>query len=76
MPIVERIGLEPMQPTYFYGRNQTIPHFLHTSAYVLLFLTKSSISFLENLRFLINNVIISVPCETRTHAPQIKNLML
>ena len=50
MPIVERIGLEPMQPTYFFGRNQTIPHFLHTSAYVLLFLTKSSISFLENLQ--------------------------
>ena len=50
MPIVERIGLEPMQPTYFFGRNQTIPHFLHTSAYVLLFSPKSSISFLENLQ--------------------------
>ena len=37
---------------------------------------KSSISFLENLRFFINNVIISVPCETRTHAPRIKSPML
>ena len=27
MPIVERIGLEPMQPTYFFGRNRTI-HFI------------------------------------------------
>ena len=76
MPIVVRIGLEPMQPTYFFGRNRTIPHFLHTSAYVLLFSPKSSISFLENLRFLINNFIISVPCETRTHAHRIKNPML
>ena len=24
MPIVVRIGLEPMQPTYFFGRNRTI----------------------------------------------------
>ena len=26
--------------------------------------------------FFINNVIISVPCETRTHAPRIKSPML
>lgn len=74
-----REGTEPL--THLMVRDCTFhlcysPHFLHTSAYVLLFLTKSSISFLENLRFLINNVIISVPCETRTHAPRIKSPML
>ena len=74
-----REGTEPL--THLMVRDCTFhlcysPQFLHTSAYVLLFLTKSSISFLENLRFLINNIIISVPCETRTHAPRIKSPML
>lgn len=86
MPIVERIGFELMQPTYFFGRNRIIylcyslhlspksfflqgkPYFLHHLDIVLsltLYLLPNSL-----------NVIISVPCETRTHAPQIKNLML
>ena len=39
-------------------------------------LSSKFFSYLENLRFFINNVIISVPCETRTHAPRIKSPML
>ena len=87
MPIIECIGLEPMQPTYFFGRNRTIYFIVIASWLPSAFPTYISVClavfnkifyfiFLENLRFLINNVITSVPCEIRTHAPQIKNLML
>ena len=31
MPIIECIGLEPTQPTYFFGRNRTIYFIVITS---------------------------------------------
>ena len=86
MPIVERIGLEPMQPTYFFGRNRTIYlcYYLHLSPKSFFLYGKPY--FLRHLDIVLSltlyllpnslNVIISVPCETRTHAHQIKNLRL